>query len=580
MKKNSFLLLRHLPTWLILSVVALTCFAKASDEGKRCEFETLTKSCSFFDPDGPDKIMFEQGTYLPNLVALEKQATDQIFQSELNRKIASTEKNTTKFLEIKQRLITLLADVSDSSLHPSFKFYLTENFMEFFDFLVGRDGILKTKLEIPWPMNNPIKAKLLSRKEIITTLNIVITAEQVDKLNLIYREMKVLVIYSQTNKLVSSNDDLIKLISSDRQKYVAKLFDFIQARITYLISYGKPEADWTESERQLIRKIKTVKLTALNSIELKNAPPCLSVQPNAFYSSKNHTINLCPTVYSLPDSSLLLIMAHEVAHAIDQCNSQFGTFEISSDKLVKLGEGLKGVLSREISSDSEKKELLIVLMEINKQSNMTAFPFPLIASPASIKYFVDKGVLKRELSGVISAKHPLKNVFDCLDRKQGFRNADRSEIKKLAVAVTLARGQYREPAYDALADQRQIIDAFDSYPGCLNPNKESQMGEAIADWIGAKVLGDYLTDTKLETDQARMGVIGFLAAGVCAERFVSVKESKPTIIKILTTAMVDNGVFSDAHPSSKSRIEKIILRDSKVRKALGCPIERDLACER
>ncbi|MFM8314431.1 MAG: hypothetical protein ACKOA8_09115, partial [Deltaproteobacteria bacterium] len=52
--------------WILILDTAL--FAESSNSLDVCNFETVTKSCSFFNPEGPDKIELKNGTSVPNLV--------------------------------------------------------------------------------------------------------------------------------------------------------------------------------------------------------------------------------------------------------------------------------------------------------------------------------------------------------------------------------------------------------------------------------------------------------------------------------------------------------------------------------
>ena len=153
--------------WLVLSLCpAKLLMAQPSSPNDICSFETLTKSCSFFEADGPEKIVLKDGSSVPNLVALNRQLGDASFLSAIQKKTAQNEKNKPEFLEAKQKLINLLKEIPDDKLHPLFKFYLVDNFIDFFEAVFAKDEDVNKRIEIPWPIDNPKGTKLVSKKEI------------------------------------------------------------------------------------------------------------------------------------------------------------------------------------------------------------------------------------------------------------------------------------------------------------------------------------------------------------------------------------------------------------------------------
>ncbi|MFM8313832.1 MAG: hypothetical protein ACKOA8_06065, partial [Deltaproteobacteria bacterium] len=302
--------------------------------------------------------------------------------------------------------------------------------------------------------------------------------------------------------------------------------------------------------------------------------------PNGFYSNVDHSVSLCPISYFLPDVTLIYLLTHELAHSIGPCLSQFGTYEIRSDRLVNLGQSLLGGNPRELTKDPNRAVLFGKILEINQMTNVTAYQFPLFSSNSAMNYFIDKKVLRSEIPGVESLKYPFKKVLDCLSSKQGFRGIDANEIRKLASEVSSSRAKYREPSFDRATDERQIVDALSAYPGCISPEKESQLDEAMSDWFAAKVLGDYLSGNFLKTQNERLAMVAILAGEVCWKRHQAKSHPNLSNLEILEQLSREQLWNGDAHPASKMRIEKIIFGEPNIRNALGCVPQRDLACER
>lgn len=565
---------------LFALIQASSLYSQGPVSEDSCNFEALTKSCTVFNPEGPDSIEFKDGTSIPNIVAMENHEADSNFKDALSRKIASQEKNRPEFLRAKQKLITLLDEIKDDVIHPSFKIYITENFVEFFEgsFVIGNK--YKTNLELPWPIQKPNGNRLVSPKEIVASFGSRITRDQFIQMEAIFTEMKLLQTYSQKTFSLASYEEAVKRITPEREKYVTKLFDFAKLRIVSLISDGKADTNLSPSEINLIRKVKSVKLKSFWRESSTPHKACLDFGANGFYEPKDNSVGMCPLSYWLPDAGVLDLISHELGHSIAPCLSQFGTYEINSTQLVKFTKGLVGGMSAQILKDPNKRALATELLAINEKSNITAAPLPLIASSSSIKYFIDKEILRPEIPGVEFANYPLRKAAVCLSDKHGFRWADEAEFKKIATEVTEARAQYREPAYDKKADIRQILDAFSKYPACVSADKHSQIDEAMGDWIASQVLGDYFEGNPVISDEQKLGVVGILALESCVRRFRAKNQVNDSITTIMANAESDHRLLEDSHPASKKRIDHIFLSQPKIRKAFGCPVRREIACER
>ncbi len=563
-----------------LLLIGQIILASASIEDP-CNFEVITDSCKVFNPDGPDKIQLTDGSTLFNMVAMSHQEADKLSQSILKRKIAIEEKNSSQYLKLKQRVVQVLSDISNEQMHPTFRFYVANNFTEFIEAVFDKKRSVKPDIELPWPPENPQANKLVSHREVASRFTALLRQEQAEQFQLIFDEMKSLQRLAQNSLEATANENLIRELPSGKKQLAEKYFEFAKKRVISLIRNGLDETSLSQADQRIVRKITSVKLIEFDPKSDLYEQECIPGLPNAFYRPHDNTVTLCPATYFLSESAIIQIVSHEIGHAISPCLSQFGTYEIVSSKLVKAVQGGQRRIIQEINSDSNKLRMFRLLIAINKQSNMTAFPFPLLAGDEAVQYFIRKEIIKPEIPGVSPQQYPFQNVSKCLAVKHGFRGVDDKELRRIASEVVKTRLEYREPNYDANKDERQIVDALSKYPGCLNPEqRESQTEEAIADWISSQVLADYLSGNPLKTSEERLGLVSVFAGHVCKQRFEAQKESAETVSSIFKNVVKDTVISSESHPPSKRRIEKIIFGHPQIRKAAGCKPLRDIACER
>jgi hypothetical protein len=114
----------------------------------------------------------------------------------------------------------------------------------------------------------------------------------------------------------------------------------------------------------------------------------------------------------------------------------------------------------------------------------------------------------------------------------------------------------------------------------VSADKHSQIDEAMGDWIASQVLGDYFEGNPVISDEQKLGVVGILALESCVRRFRAKNQVNDSITTIMANAESDHKLLEDSHPASKKRIDHIFLSQPKIRKAFGCPVRREMACER
>jgi len=301
----------------------------------------------------------------------------------------------------------------------------------------------------------------------------------------------------------------------------------------------------------------------------------------------DNSINICPNFMNAPDESLLGVIAHEIAHSVDPCNSQFGLQEMNKEKIKGLIDPATGVGKADQGLSEPEKMAVSALEDFSMDgAGKTAFPLDLVFGAKTKSKLIDLGVLSEFADPVKPESNPFKGVLACLvsEAGGGFRDVAKDEIDKLVSEVTETRSEQRGAGYDAAADAEKIRTAFGMYPGCVGVEDHSQLGEVFSDWVAADVVGDYLEGQSLVTDEDRLKPMGFFASIACKIRHDASYDSSDrhsTPGAVITSALSDFYRASDPHPSPIKRLNDILLRNDKVRKAIGCTDQKTgNACER
>lgn len=161
---------------------------------------------------------------------------------------------------------------------------------------------------------------------------------------------------------------------SNAELETAKLtFDRTKQKMIGLILRGRDPATLTGVDRSMYLRLSTVSYRGLIEGSF-----CDSSRPNADYDSETHSVGLCPTYLKLPEISLVRVLAHEIAHAIDPCHMHSGFYQtpstVSSPARYFASSPLAERMSKsilEIRKDIADGKLI----EIATPTNSSEFPF-------------------------------------------------------------------------------------------------------------------------------------------------------------------------------------------------------------
>lgn len=551
------------------SSLAVALFSQAGT-APLCSFEALTNNCRMFEGD---PIKFPDGTSLPSITERSPALAAQLASSG-----AESSPSQEASLQLAQRewearldLLELLNQVDKYRLSRQAVLYFS-NHPEILD-LIFSDDRQDGEQVVPWPMdgraelNGVISLRRVKTAEIRRYLERNLPAhirEQARKAARQYTELSPR--YPSTSDFRAGEPGTIA--SQERNiSRVEAVFARARARVEEILLGGRPEQSLTEGERGQLEKIRGLRLR----FPPLNSGSCQGILGNAYYFSADNTVNVCPQLLNHPEASLATVLGHEVGHAVDPCNSQFGYWQINRDLAKRLNPTRP---PPEVAGSRSRSLILAAAVGIGRTADgdRTALPFEILANSSDdLKYFESLGLLKSIAPGIPFGSYPLSDVYKCLTSSPGggFREVTMEDMSRMATEVTRYRSEIFGSDYDLANDHQRIIETFSRYPQCTGSAKASQMGEAISDWFGAEVLADFLQSKSLTSQNDKIAGIGFFAAQVCLDRKQQTVPVGPDI-EVMNAALRDWRAYKGEHPPSVRRINEVILRHPAIRQALGC----------
>lgn len=564
---------------IILSI-GFFSIAILAQKDRPCTVDGLTNTCRNFSNNSPAKIDLPDGTFIPNFSVLVSGGSKSRSETV---ETAKNQYNTSSFeyLKMQAQIMRLLEQVPSNLMNDEAKLFLSSRPDTFQDIFFDS----KKEYTLPWPLSKPtgvtsvpadeLKKIFIDRIPPDLKTKFETQAKQID--NFVAKQIE----EYGVGQLAAARSlrSQMTTVSGNRINKVAELVESTRQSILKKIMAGRDYSQLGQHEKKAYDKIKTITSTPFHSQGFKTNPMCNGVIPNAYYSPSDHSINICPNFYNLPDLTILGAIGHEFGHAIDPCNCQFGHGEINQ---VKLGQELG---KPEAKSDSQ----YIVLQGLKELTDsgitVTAYPFSLGLNKAQFNYLKSSNLIDWKSLETPFSQYPFKNVFDCLVSPKGgsFRRVTSDEIRTFATNTVDLRKQTGLPGYNGELDKKDIIDALTRHPECLAPNRNSQTGEAFSDWLGASVVGDFIEGKKMQSPSEKMSVISYFASVVCLQRAELVahqsKNRDRSPVDVYTRAKQELEMTQGSHPQSQLRIENIFLREPRIREALGCGPATEKACE-
>jgi hypothetical protein len=544
-------------------------------EAQQCTFAQVTKNCALFEPSKA-KLTMPDGTFIPNFTAITKMKN-----GDPQQRIDVSNKQQMKEVKLKLEAEKILARSPERKLSDESKTFFANSLDELGNILLEK----KKQVEIIWPLSGKGEFKVKPLRQVKSALLSRLSQSQVKELKSIVKKVEQMGKERESDLASEGNQELkalfqeMKNITPRRKDQVEKIVGYVRAKIVEQVKAGRPDDQLSPEQTAQITKINAITMTSPE--QAGKSSLCSGFMPQAFYNSFENSINICPTFYNYPDSTLVAVVGHEMGHSVDPCNSQFGLYSIDRDRL---DQNLKSAVVKKDPTKLFALQYVKNLSASNQNLKQTAASFTEL-NERSLGFLENSGVLTKRTEGASPANYTFKDVYQCLNSPAGgnFRAQKPSEIEALADRVVSNRAKERGPNYDAIADKHAIMEAFLKNPECVPDRSASQMGEAFADWMGGQVLGEYLKDKKLESDLEKLAPFAFFSSLVCqglAERKAKQSKVEESSIKEIADAAVDDfGNPFDPHPDSSQRLDDIFLRNTNVRAALGCsPDKAHRAC--
>ncbi len=327
-----------------------------------------------------------------------------------------------------------------------------------------------------------------------------------------------------------------------------KIFDKTKSLLLDEIAKGRPKETLPDQERILYDKVLGVSLNRYRPDHFKENS-CAYEALNAYYHDPSSSITLCPSYYSAPDAALVRVMAHEIAHSIDVCNSHSVGI-----RLLKAPQDKQKVLelAKKARLNIENVANAFVSLE---QIEVGDTVYSRVTSPtdgAEIEFWKTLGIIEVANTGLPKAMTPAPVATKCLAAKMKLRPPSAKEAIRYANETFIAKSSVL--SVDKAKLNKELDEAVQMAkmnPLCASdPNRPSHYGEASADMWSAKVLGRYWEEHKPSTQAEVLSGFAFEAVTLCQDSSVS-------------------GPLGE-HPSMISRTNQILLADKRVQSALGC----------
>ena len=373
-----------------------------------------------------------------------------------------------------------------------------------------------------------------------------------------------------------ANQEMLK----QKSQAAYDIFKSTQAEMIAFLESQKNESNLTMMERAIDR----VKTITFKPPRITPSMKKICTFPQAFYDGDDHSFAVCPQFLDFPVATIKETMAHEIAHSFDSCN-------LSGQKLAHRGP--------------------IVVEEAPFEIDLGVPP----TSPSTIKLNWDESdkQIKRPTSKTVVQEkmlyvdHPFIKRLSCLQTPNsvGAKAINPAEInlKIKAELKSLAdRGEdglnNGKARYLKYFDQHQN-DFLNFFQGCdLNGAGvtlgRSQLQEAFADNMAAEIIGQNIN--KMSTTDAQKAVLEIILGNedVCTnessgeeklrdfakrygcQNYFENKSHEQVMLQALK--IIDPPL--DPHPATADRIDKILLANPAILKALNCPVKQGVKnCE-
>ncbi len=321
------------------------------------------------------------------------------------------------------------------------------------------------------------------------------------------------------------------------QDRAGKVFDETRMHLMDYLKKIRTKANASQIDN-MIARTQSVKLTypqMKGSLRDLASAGCDS--PNAWYSASDHSIIICPQFLNYPEAALFWTLAHEFSHAFDPCH-------------LSMDFSKQGAIFPDWMDDFTRSQ-------------------------------------KKEFPAVASKKNPFSKVISCL---QGSKSTGVA-IPSKAVLIREADQELQEFKKEAkelgmqdldsiVAENRErkktIQTQYDEFKACPQLTGRGHICESFADWIASEVLAEKLQKIQ-EASKAREYAFssqavfwGTSCRNIRQNLLNSLKSAKKCLSAEDIQRFLATGEESLHHLSPSRRMNRILLANPQIKKALGC----------
>ncbi len=355
---------------------------------------------------------------------------------------------------------------------------------------------------------------------------------------------------------------------AENEKRIRTLFNYSRNQLVLLIKNGRSDSQLTQSQKQAIKKVETIQFRPVSSLDPGTAIECATDGlggRSAFYQADLHSFSICPGLYDLPSSQLVLAIGHEMGHAIDPCRS--------GNQLLKVDlEAVNRVLEEKFNSedlsaeDDEARHFLKDLVRRDVQYLNSTSKSDLEAPRGRLAKA--KEAFRVVSEGIASSEHPFEKVRSCLVSQKGIEevtSVDVEEVIRVHQSM-LRRSNQQVNKADIEERRKELMEARLCWG---TPTKGTEHNEAMCDFYGAFVQSRYLSENPPKTEEDLYGSFSFFTSKAC---------SHDPIVTLLKQEPLDGLRMS--HPSSARRLQNIIFEMPGLSQHFGCLLKSPSNCFR
>lgn len=539
--------------------------------GLKCQVESLTNRCNFFREQGrEDGIKFPDGSFLPNPLKQAAVRTDY----ESSRKVAE--------LRAQAGVMRALQNIDAPKISPLFIVAIGGS-LNHPTLLSALDQSSSSKhhearpLLLPWPpTDDGAQMRKVSADDLRAFLSSLKASDRTDLVKAI----------SAAQPMAQSNSP--NVLTAPRRAYrvsesvleqrkirARELFEEAKALFLDEIKRGRAYENLLEYERNQYQKVKSVRLKSFDAAG--SDPSCGGFSPDAFYSPRTHSVTLCENYISWPDASLIEVLGHELAHAIDPCNQQFPVISINKEKTSGLSKS-GSELPDEIRNSPDRLELLTAVRESEGVMMNLNEPMMGINGKEAFDFIKGKGYFDVVAQGIPFQKSPLSRAYSCLIKDVGIRELSEAQLQSIgsdyirSIEEASPLGKKRKELASS------AVQKLKRYPQCIRSREgKTQVQEAMSDLWSAKVLGRWLTRNPPKSKDEQIAALATFITDYCSGTSGKPEkksaQTNPYEIVDLATRSAES-----AHPASRLRADAIHLTEPRIQKALGCADAGAVSC--